>query len=219
MGKKVAVVHTSLVSINELKALFAEILPDVTMYNIIDESLLAEVKANGWVTPGIQKRMNAYYVCADSLGVDLILNQCSSVGEAADIAAKQITTPVLKIDIPMAEEAVRLGKKVALVATVASTVAPSVRNVENTAKEMGKEVEVVPYLVDGALTVLMEAGGQEKHNAMVMGAVEKAAQECDVVVLAQGSMTVLIPLLGDIKVPVLTSPRMAVERIKKELGL
>ena len=38
MGKKVAVVHTSLVSINELKALFAEILPDVTMYNIIDES-------------------------------------------------------------------------------------------------------------------------------------------------------------------------------------
>ena len=54
---------------------------------------------------------------------------------------------------------------------------------------------------------------------MVMGAVEKAAQECDVVVLAQGSMTVLIPLLGDIKVPVLTSPRMAVERIKKELGL
>ena len=89
MGKKVAVVHTSLVSINELKALFAEILPDVTMYNIIDESLLAEVKANGGVTPGIQKRMNGYYVCADSLGVDLILNQCSSVGEAADIAAKR----------------------------------------------------------------------------------------------------------------------------------
>ena len=42
--KKVAVIHTSPVSLNELKALFAEILPEVEMINIIDDSLLEEVK-------------------------------------------------------------------------------------------------------------------------------------------------------------------------------
>jgi len=49
--------------------------------------------------------------------------------------------------------------------------------------------------------------------------VEAAAETCDVVVLAQGSMTVLLPLLGHIKKPVLTSPRLGVERVKEILGL
>ena len=36
-------------------------------------------------------------------------------------------------------------------------------------------------------------------------------------VLAQGSMTVLLPLLKDIPVPVLSSPRLCVERVKELL--
>ena len=217
--KSMACIHTSLVSYDELNALFKKRLPGVTVYNIIDESLLAEVKANGHVTPGVQQRMNTYYQNAASLGVDLIFNQCSSVAEAADIASQAISTPILKVDWPMAQKAVELGKKIAVVATVSSTMGPSVRNVERAAKEAGKDVEVIPYLVDGALTVLMQEGGLEKHNQMVLGTVEKAAEECDVVVLAQGSMTVLLPLLGGIKKPVLTSPAMAVERAREMLGI
>ena len=49
--------------------------------------------------------------------------------------------------------------------------------------------------------------------------VEAAAETCDVVVLAQGSMTVLLPLLGHIQKPVLTSPRLGVERVKEVLGI
>ena len=51
--QKVAVIHTSPVSLNELKALFAELLPEVEMINIIDDSLLEEVKRNNGITPGI----------------------------------------------------------------------------------------------------------------------------------------------------------------------
>ena len=47
----------------------------------------------------------------------------------------------------------------------------------------------------------------------------KAEAENDVVVLAQGSMTAILPLLGKTEKPVLTSPRLAVERVRKELGL
>ena len=48
-----------------------------------------------------------------------------------------IKTPVLKIDEAMAEEAVKLGRKIAVVATVASTVGPSSRLVKSKAKEAG----------------------------------------------------------------------------------
>ncbi|MPN65136.1 hypothetical protein SDC9_212915 [bioreactor metagenome] len=68
------------------------------------------------------------------------------------------------------------------------------------------------------MMVLIEQGDRDRHNEMVLGEVEKAAENCDVVVLAQGSMTVLLPLLTHIKTPVLSSPRMGIEYLKEVLG-
>jgi hypothetical protein len=73
-------------------------------------------------------------------------------------------------------------------------------------------------LVDGALDVLMKEG-KEKHTAMVLASVEKAAESADVVVLAQGSMIVLEPLLANAKKPILTSVRRGVEMARRKLGL
>jgi hypothetical protein len=42
-SKKVAIIHTSFVSVNELKALFGEIIPEASLINIVDDSLLAQV--------------------------------------------------------------------------------------------------------------------------------------------------------------------------------
>jgi len=72
-------------------------------------------------------------------------------------------------------------------------------------------------LVDGALDVLIREKNREKHNALVLEIVKKAEAECDVIVLAQGSMTVLLPELKDIKKPVLTSPRRGVEKARSIL--
>ena len=215
---KVVLIHTSPVSLNDLKALFKEIIPEVEMVNIIDDSLLDEVKKNGKINANIISRMCAYVQVAKTLKPDLIFNQCSSVGEAFDIARKQADCKTLKIDEAMAEKAVSMGSKIGVVATVASTVRPSSNLVRTKALEAGKEVTVNEYLVDGALDILM-SGDVDKHNELVIEAIKKAEAENDVVVLAQGSMTAIVPLLSDIKKPVLTSPRLAVERVKKELGL
>ncbi len=215
---KVVLIHTSPVSLNDLKALFKEIVPDVEMVNIIDDSLLDEVKKAGHITPAIISRMCAYVQVAKTLKPDLIFNQCSSVGEAFDIARKQAECKTLKIDEAMAEKAVELGSRIGVVATVASTVAPSCNLVRTKAKDAGKDVTVTEYLVDGALDILM-SGDVNKHNELVISEIRKAEAENDVVVLAQGSMTAILPLLGETKKPVLTSPRLAVERVKKELGL
>ncbi len=215
---KVVVIHTSPVSLNELKALFKELIPDVEMVNIIDDSLLEEVKTVGHINSNIVSRMCSYVQIAKTLEPDLILNQCSSVGEALEIARTQADCKTLRIDEPMAEKAVSIGSRIGVVATVASTVKPSCNLVRRVAKKRNKSVLVTDYLVDGALDVLM-SGDVEKHNALVIDAIRQAEAENDVVVLAQGSMTAILPYLGETEKPILTSPRLAVERIRESLGL
>lgn len=217
MGKSIAIVQTSAVSSVTLKSLCSEIMPDVKVYQIIDDSLIQEVNANGGPTPGVKRRLYAYYQAAASLGVDLILNQCSSVGEVADSLQPFIDVPIVKVDEAMARKAVSLGNKIAVMATVQSTVGPSVRLVEREARKANADVIITPRIVDGAMMILIDRGDVETHNQMVIGAVKEAAEDHDVVVLAQGSMVVLEPLLKGIPKPVLTSPRLGVEYAKEVL--
>lgn len=217
--KKVVLIHTSPVSLNDLKDLFHEILPNAEMVNIIDDSLLEEVKNHGGLTPDVIRRMNVYMAVAESMGPDLIFNQCSSVGEAFDLARKEVSCKTLRIDEAMCEKAVQEGSVIGVVATVASTVKPSCDLVYQKAEEIHKKVEVKAYLVNGALDILMKEHNTEKHNQLVKKAIEDAEKECDVVMLAQGSMTAILPCLGKTEKPVLTSPRLAVEKVKEMLEM
>jgi Asp/Glu/hydantoin racemase len=216
---KVGVVHTFLYSVEDLKAMFRKYLSEVEMINIIDDSLLEEALANKGVTPAIISRMCDYYRNLQELGCKCCLNQCSSVGEAADIAAKLINIPVVKIDGPMAKKAVELGSRVAVIATAISTLEPSSRLVEHYAELAGKDVKVDRCFVDGAYDCLLKTGDKQKHNEMVCAKVREAAEHHDVIVLAQGSMYHLIPQLADVKVPVLTSLETGVAQIRNILGL
>jgi len=219
MKKKVAVIHTFLYSVEDLKKLFKEKLPEVEMINIIDDSLLQEALANKGITPGIIKRICNYAQQAEAMGCDIILNQCSSVGEASEVAQKMVKIPYVKIDQPMAEKAVSLGTKIAVIATAISTIGPSSRLVENMAKKAGKEVTVNRCFCEGAYEALLIEGDKEKHNKIVIDTIKEAAKTNDVIVLAQGSMYHLLPLLKDVNVPILTSLESGVEQIRAALSL
>ena len=214
---RVGVVHTFLYSVEDLKAQFREQLPEAEMINIIDDSLLEEALANGAVTPAIISRMCDYYQNLQELGCVCALNQCSSVGEASDIAGKTVSMPIFKIDRPMARKAAELGEKIAVIATACSTVEPSSRLVESAAARLGRRVQVDRCFVEGAYECLLKTGDKQKHNEMVVAKVEEAAKDHDVIVLAQGSMYHLMPLLSHIQVPVLTSLETGVAQLRKYL--
>ena len=214
---RVGVVHTFLYSVEDLKAQFREQLPEAEMINIIDDSLREEALANGAVTPAIISRMCDYYQNLQELGCVCALNQCSSVGEASDIAGKTVSMPIFKIDRPMARKAAELGEKIAVIATACSTVEPSSRLVESEAARLGRRVQVDRCFVEGAYECLLKTGDKQKHNEMVVAKVEEAAKDHDVIVLAQGSMYHLMPLLSHIQVPVLTSLETGVAQLRKYL--
>lgn len=215
--KKVVIIHTSDVSLEHLKSLFDELAPDVCVKNIIDDSLLNEVLENGGVTTAVRKRICAYALQAEIIGADLIFNQCSSVGEAADIAAKLVNIPLVKIDEEMAEVACKKGKKIGVVATLQTTLGPTVRLVKRTAKKLNKEIQITEKLCEGAFD-LLRSGDRKAHNEAVINAIKELSRNVDVIVCAQGSMIAFLDELGEMPIPVLTSPRLGVERAARMLG-
>lgn len=140
----------------------------------------------------------------------MILNQCSSFGEVVDVASQTIGIPYVRVDMPMAQKAVELGERITVVATVRSTLGPSVRLVKRAAAEAGKSVTVQELLVDGALDVLMKQGDRDLHYKMVLDAIAAAEKTSDVIVSAQGSVAILEPQLTKLAKPILTSPRSGV---------
>lgn len=215
--KQVFIIHTSDVSVKDMKSLFKELAPEVIVRNIIDDSLLPEVLNNGGVTKNIIKRICAYALQAEIAGADLIFNQCSSVGEAADIAVELVDIPLVKVDEKMAEVACQTGEKIGVVATLETTLGPTVRLIKKKAEKMDKDVEITEKLCEGAFD-LLRSGDKKAHNEIVINAIKELTKKVDVIVCAQGSMVALLAELGETPVPVLTSPRLGAERAVEVLG-
>lgn len=217
MGKTVYAIHTGPVLVDVIRSLAKELMPGVRVVNVVDDGLLAEVREAGELTTAVTRRLVEYGVTAAASGADAILNCCSSVGEAAELLQRIVDIPVIRIDDAMARRAVNLGSRIAVVATLATTLDPTRRLIARKANESQLEVKLTSYVVDGAFDKLLTGDGAS-HDALVNETIDRAMLENDVVVLAQGSMARLVATRksGD-KTPVLTSPRAGVESLRERL--
>lgn len=219
MVKRVALIHTGFALVDVLKNLFSEILPDVEIINILDDSLLREVLKEGKVTKPVIERMISYFKAAEYYKVNAILNVCSSVGEVADIARMIINTPIVKIDETMAQDAVKKATNIGVAATLQTTLDPTCRLLEKKAAETGKKIVLTRTLCTGAFEELM-SGNAKKHDEIVLNKIKELAGNVEIIVLAQGSMARLVNELDDnLASRVLTSPRSGVLEVKKVLEI
>ncbi|SHK52175.1 aspartate/glutamate racemase family protein [Paraburkholderia terricola] len=213
----IAVIHTGPVTVQPIKEQISEQIPEARVINIIDDSLLNDVRAAGHLTPEVASRIHSYMANAQAMRADIILNACSSVGEAVDSVRKFVSTPIVKIDEAMAEEASSIGRRIGVVATVPTTLEPTVRLIKRKAGELGRDIEVAERIAEGAFDALL-AGDAAKHDEIVKSTISALAASVDVVVLAQVSMARLVPQLKDLRVPVLSSPRSGVASLKRALS-
>ena len=204
-GPHVCILQTSFAKRDDTVAFLQEKVPGVQVEFITDSTLLKDVRANGGPTQAVIDRMTLYAKAAEISGADLIVNSCSTVGEVADIYAKEVSIPVMKVDVPMAKEAVSLGEKIALIATVETTLGPSQRLIEKFGAEQGKEMKCTQYLQNAAWDAL-QAGHPEEHNRILLQNIrELDKMGYDAIVMAQVSMRALLPELKDVKTPLLCS--------------
>jgi Asp/Glu/hydantoin racemase len=215
--KTVVVVHTGPATVQPIKQQFQAILPDVRVINLMDDSLLNDVMAAGHLTDAVSGRILSYMRMGEEMGACAVLNACSSVGEAASAARPLISIPIVKIDEVMAERAVAQGPRIGVVATVRTTLEPTVRLIHAKADGAQRPIEVVEALAEGAFQALLD-GKAELHDSIVTRTIESLSGRVDVIVLAQASMARLIPALAGLDVPVLASPQSGVEAVRAVLS-
>lgn len=188
----------------------------VEMVSYQDPSILADVREAGYVTAAPAARLIGMYMEAVQAGVDAMLNLCSSVGEVADCAqdaAKYIGVPIVRVDEEMCREAVRKGSKIAVMATLPTTLEPTKNTVLRVAREMGKHVELIDALVDGAFGL-----DQEQFKDLMAKKAGEVAAGADVILFAQGSMAYCEEYIAEMyQKTVLSSPRFGAEALKAAL--
>ncbi|WP_353132299.1 aspartate/glutamate racemase family protein [Pseudopedobacter sp.] len=210
--KTLGLVHTSATLVPIFQNLCKEYLPEVNTFNMVDDSLIKDVIANQKLTPTTAKRVVNQIASAELAGADYILVTCSSIGRAVEAAAPLSNVPVIRVDLAMADLAIKTGKKIGVIATLSTTLDPTSDLVSRRAQIANKEIELKSILCEGAFDALMN-GNAELHDKMVGDALIKLSQEVDVILLAQASMARVVDALPEEhkKTPILSSPATAIQ--------
>lgn len=218
--KTLGLVHTSATLVPVFQQLCEKYLKGVSTFNIVDDSLIKDVIARGTLSPATARRVVAHIGSAEQAGADQILVTCSSIGPAVEAAAALTGVPVLRVDQPMADSAVQQGKKIGVVATLPTTLAPTADLVRRRAAAAGKEIELTSKLCEGAFEALM-SGDAARHDEMVAEALRTLSAQVDIIVLAQASMARVAQALPESEkpVPVLASPELAISYLASGLSL
>ena len=214
-GTRIALLHTGAVVIPMAGEFVKRELPDVTAVNYLDDKIVADL-GDPELAPTVPGRIGELARAAVDAGAEAILLTCSSISELAADTAEQVGVPILRIDEPMADEAVATGDRIAVLATLATTCGPTTRLIEERARLAGREPSIESVVIDGAFEAVA-SGDRATHDRLVAAAIAQAASGADVVVLAQASMASAADAV-EVDVPVLTSLESGVRRLRSLLA-
>jgi len=200
--------HTADVHVATFGALMDEVAPGQGHVHRVDVPLLDDARAGA----PTGERVRAHVDALVAAGASVVVCTCSTLGPVAEEVGGA-GVPVLRVDRPLAEAAVRDGGRVAVVVALASTLGPTTELLADAARRSGATVELDPVVCADAWADF-EAGDLSAYRRGVADAARDAVgrRGADVVVLAQASMAPAAALLADLPVPVLTSPGSAVAR-------
>jgi len=209
---KLALLHTVAGLASTFQQLCAELMPNVEIYHIVDESLLRNTIREGAPSPATYRRLASYLRGAEEAGADAVLVTCSSMGPCVEAARPMIGIPVVRVDEPMAEKAVQTGARIGVAATLATTLKPTTELIERKAAQTGGKHVITPRLCEGAFEAVV-SGDTSTHDRIVSQCLRELDAKTDVIVLAQASMARVLDTMkpGEMHVPVLSSPRLGVQ--------
>jgi aspartate/glutamate racemase len=215
MTQKLAIIHTTPVTVDSLKALANELLPGVEVMNWVDDSILPQLAANGGQIDEIEDRFRQYALIAEKTGASCILSACSSIGELVVRVRPQLHIPIIRIDDAMAEFAVSTAETIGVAATLETTLQPTKRLISDKAALDGKSVKIESVVAKSAYQKLI-AGDKEGHDVELAEVLRGLAAKTDLVVLAQASMArVISQFAPEEQAQFLSSPRLGMLRVKE----
>ncbi|MGO4211065.1 aspartate/glutamate racemase family protein [Terriglobus sp. 2YAB30_2] len=218
MSQTLALIHTSPTLTPIFGALCAQHLSGVNVFHMVDESLIKDTIRHGAPRRVTMRRLLAMLQSAQDAGADAVMVTCSSIGAGVRIGQQVMDIPVIRVDDAMTEEAVRRGSRIGVMATLRTTLEPTLALLRDKADAAGKSVELVSSLCVGAFEAVL-AGDTATHDRILSKALLEEMKDVDVVVLAQASMARVVQAIGAdaLPMPVLSSPELAVLRARDVL--
>ena len=217
MPPKLAFIHSSHVLIPLFSQLAAEHLADVEVFHMVDESLIRNTIAAGELTPDTTRRLIGHIASAHDGGADAVMVTCSSIGPAIPIARQQLNFPVLRIDEAMVDAAIGMGRRIGVVATLHTTLEPTMALLRSGAAAASRDIELIPELCEGAFQAVL-SGDTARHDQMLTAALLRLSKTVDVIVLAQASMARIVAQMNwQGNPPILSSPELAVRSARNVL--
>ena len=212
MRKKLTILHTTLATTTTIPAMIRELYPDeFDIVNVLDDSLLNDIKCSGRMSASIIERFIQYACIAKNNGSDALLLACSSLGKAADIARELLDIPLYKIDEPMADQAVNSGNNILVLGTVKSTLEPTSDLIRS--KRKSQEQSITCILIPDVFE-LYEID-REQHDQRIAEVIQEHLNTYDVIVLAQASMANAIQYITQGREKIVTSLPLGLHQLKE----
>jgi Asp/Glu/hydantoin racemase len=210
-----ALLHTSPTLTPLFTSLCKQHLPETAIFHMVDESLIKQTISAGNLQKVTVRRLIGMVESAAAIGVDGMLVTCSSIGPAVSLAARLFPFPVVRVDDAMAEQAVGRAQRIGVLATLRTTLEPTIALLREKSAAAGSETVIEASLCEGAFEAVL-AGDTATHDGIVSQALTKLAAQVELVVLAQASMARVLQAMpeGALTVPVLSSPELAVLRTR-----
>ncbi|WP_100012682.1 aspartate/glutamate racemase family protein [Lentibacillus sediminis] len=212
---KIGIIHATCNAVPPLNSAFKKLAPDVTVLNFVDENIQYHANQIKGIDDKIYRDFVHITIKAQEAEVDAIIVACTVLTPIVDAVKPFIKVPILAVDRPMLEKAINNYKKIGVVATNAPSGPATKNQLEKLAEEFGKTVEVDVEIDTQAMTEL-KAGNEEEHNRLNRNAAaELKKRGSEVVILSQITQSSAEQEAVSLGLPVLTSPKEAVEAVLK----
>ncbi len=207
--KGITFLHTSPVHVATFEELVTALAPGTPTVHIVNEALLTEARRQG-ITAAVTAQVLAA-IEGEAMQDTVILCTCSTIGACAESVTLSAGQPLLRVDRAMAERAVALGNRILVAAALESTLQPTHQLLEEVAAAADKPVVITDCFCAGAWEKF-EAGDLAAYYRRIAKTLETLRDPGDVIVLAQASMAPAALLCPGINIPILSSPRLGVEK-------
>lgn len=198
--------HTSPVHIATFDGLRDRFAPDLEIRHMVREDLLERAVTQGGVTPAVEAATLAALSELATGDAQIIVCSCSTLGPVAESFDADAPIPVMRIDRPMADNAVMLGNHVAVCGAISTALASTMALLQSSARDMDRSnVTLIDHLFASAWKYFQQGDMDAYHREVARG-LRGAALTADIIILAQASMHGAIAHCPEITIPIWSSP-------------
>lgn len=213
---KIALISSTALAIGPAAAAISAELPNDTIWNLLDDRLLADASLEGGITEPLSARMDQLIEFALAGGADGVLLTCSQYGARADVRDVSVDgAAVLSADGPLFAEAVaQRPSRVLLLASLESAAADSTERLSAAFDSAGVATDIRPLVVPAAAQPLPE----DRLIETLAAAVAQVDAGYDMIIVAQFSLAPAAAALAErFGVPVLDGPHAAARRLAAQI--